>query len=115
MAEPQPSEVHEGAADPHAPTGTAEDRKAAAALSTLDTQDDTGEKKEVDTKALDKAMKGLGVNDRKEEKKVVKVEAADVNLLVFELEVTKQKATELLRANDGDAVKAMAAFVNAAP
>jgi hypothetical protein len=85
MAEPQPSSVHEGAADPHAPTSTAEDRKAAAALSTLDAQEDTSEKKEVDTKALDKAMKGLGVQDKKGEesvKKVVKVEAADVNLLV---------------------------------
>ncbi|KAF2032278.1 hypothetical protein EK21DRAFT_110222 [Setomelanomma holmii] len=113
MAEPQPAEVHEGAADPHAPTGTAEDRKATAALSTLDAQEESGEKKEVDTKALDKAMKGLGVKDRKgEEKKVVKVEAADVTLLVSELEVSKQKATELLRANEGNAVKAMLAFVN---
>lgn len=83
MAEPQPAEVHEGAADPHAPTGTAEDRKAAAALSTLDTQDEAGAKKEVDTKALDKAMKGLDVKDKKgEDKKTVKVEAADVKLLV---------------------------------
>jgi outer membrane receptor for ferrienterochelin and colicin len=136
MAEPQPAEVHEGAADPHAPTSTAEDRKAAAALSTLDTQEDTAEKKEIDSKALDKAMKGLNVNDNKgEEKKTVKVEAADVNLLVSgrpcsntnpvivevdkkqvsELEVSKQKATELLRANDGDAAKAMIAFVTASP
>jgi len=83
MAEPQPSELHEGAADAHAPTATAEDRKAAAALSTLDTQDDAGAKKDVDTKALDKAMEGLNVQDSKrEEKKVVKVEVADVNLLV---------------------------------
>jgi hypothetical protein len=83
MAEPQPAEVQEGAADPHAPTGTAEDRKAAAALSTLDVQEESGAKKEVDSNALDKAMKGLGVEDKKgEEKKTVKVEAADVNLLV---------------------------------
>ena len=86
MAEPQPAEVHEGAADPHAPTSTAEDRKAAAALSTLDTQEDAEGKKEVDTKALDKAMKGLDVKDKKvEEKKTIKVEAADVSLLVREL------------------------------
>jgi NACalpha-BTF3-like transcription factor len=32
-----------------------------------------------------------------------------------ELEVSKQKATELLRANEGDAVKAMVAYVNIAP
>jgi hypothetical protein len=83
MAEPQPPDVHEGAADPPAPTSTAEDRKAAAALSTLDTQDEAAEKKDVDSKALNKAMKGLGVKDGKgDEKKTVKVEAADVTLLV---------------------------------
>jgi hypothetical protein len=86
MAEPQPQDVHEGAADPHAPTGTAEDRKAAAALSALDVAgDDTAEKKEVDSKALDKAMKGLNVKGEKKEekeKKTVKVEAGDVSLLV---------------------------------
>jgi hypothetical protein len=84
MAEPQPSEVHEGAADPHAPTSTAEDRKAAAALSALDALDgENGAKKEVDGKALDKAMKGLSVKDNKEgEKKNVKIEASDVTLLV---------------------------------
>ncbi|KAF1913906.1 hypothetical protein BDU57DRAFT_520992 [Ampelomyces quisqualis] len=116
MAEPQPAEVHEGAADPHAPTSTAEDRKAAAALSALDTQDEAGAKKEVDTKALDKAMKGLDVQAKKgEEKKTVKVEAADVKLLVSELEVSKERATELLRAHDGNAVEAMVAFVSAEP
>lgn len=83
MAEPQPSTIHEGAADPHAPTSTAEDRKAAAALSTLDAQEDPSAKKEIDGKALDKAMKGLNVKDGKgEEKKIVKVEAGDVALLV---------------------------------
>ncbi|KAH9868405.1 hypothetical protein J1614_007477 [Plenodomus biglobosus] len=83
MAEPQPPDVHEGAADPHAPTGTADDRKAAAALSKLDVQDDTGVAKEVDGKALDKAMKGLAIKGGKaEDKKNVKIEAADVKLLV---------------------------------
>lgn len=84
MAEPQPSAVQEGAADPHAPTATADDRKAAAALSSLDAQDDNGAgEKEVDGKALDKAMKNLNVKDAKaEEKKNVKVEPADINLLV---------------------------------
>jgi hypothetical protein len=57
MAEPQPSDIHEGAADPHAPTSSAEDRKAAAALSSLDTQEDSAEKKEVDGKALNKACR----------------------------------------------------------
>lgn len=83
MAEPQPSAVKEGAADPHAPTGTAEDRKAAAALESLDAQDDIGEKKEVDSKALDQAMKGLNVKDKKVvEKKTVKIDVVDVALLV---------------------------------
>lgn len=84
MAEPQPSEVQEGAAEPHAPTATADDRKAAAALSSLDAHDDgNASKKEVDGKALDKAMKNLNVKDTKTEaKKNVKVEPAQVNLLV---------------------------------
>jgi hypothetical protein len=83
MAEPQPADVHEGAADPHAPSSTADDRKAAAALSTLDVQDDATTKKEVDNKALDKAMKRLDVKETKgDEKKSVKVEAVDVNVLV---------------------------------
>ncbi|KAI4692602.1 hypothetical protein J4E81_007018 [Alternaria sp. BMP 2799] len=118
MAEPQPSTVQEGAADPHAPTGTADDRKAAAALSTLDApqEGENGAKKEVDGKALDKAMKGLNVKDKKEgEKKNVKIEAADLDEQVSELELTKPKATELLRAHDGNAVKAMTAFVMTAP
>jgi hypothetical protein len=74
MAEPQPSGVQEGAADPHAPTGT-----------TLDApqEGDDGSKKEVDGKALDKAMKELNVKDKNEgEKRNVKIEAADVTLLV---------------------------------
>ena len=84
MAEPQPTAVHEGAADPHAPTSTAEDRKAVAALSALDAlESENGAKKEIDGKALDKAMKGLNVKDKKDgDKKNVKVEAADVTLLV---------------------------------
>lgn len=135
MAEPQPSDINEGAANPHAPTGTADDRKAAAALSNLDAQEDAGEKKEVDGKALDKAMKGLsvkGVNGV--EKKSVKIEVADVSLLVriqddechdqrekvdiskvSELELSKPKATELLRAHEGDAVKALRAYVTTTP
>lgn len=86
MAEPQPSNIQEGASDPPAPTGSAEDRKAAAALSSLDAQgDDEGGKKEVDTKAMEKAMKNLSVNEAKSgevQKKAVKIDAGDVNLLV---------------------------------
>jgi hypothetical protein len=86
MAEPQPSDIKEGASDAPAPTaGSAEDRKAAAALSTMDAQgDDEVGKKEVDSKAVEKAMKNLSVKDGKGEaqRKTVKIEASDVNLLV---------------------------------
>lgn len=84
--EPQPSNIQEGASDAPAPTGSAEDRKAAAALSSLDAQgDDEAGKKEVDSKAVEKAMKKLSVKDGKggdAQKKAVKIEASDVNLLV---------------------------------
>ncbi|KAF1366001.1 hypothetical protein EJ07DRAFT_161060 [Lizonia empirigonia] len=97
MAEPQPSTVQEGAAEPHAP-GTADDHNAV---------------KEVDGKALDKAMKNLSVKSTaSEEMKNVKVEPADVNLLVSQLEVSKQRATEMLKAYNGNCVKAMTAFVS---
>ncbi|KAL3466096.1 hypothetical protein BJX64DRAFT_251697 [Aspergillus heterothallicus] len=41
----------------------------------------------------------------------VKVAAEDVGLLVSELDLTKVKATELLKANGGDAKKAIRAFI----
>jgi NACalpha-BTF3-like transcription factor len=73
---------------------------------------------------LDKAMKNLTVAGDKADgggkstsdtpKKAVKIEATDISLLVEQLDLTKPKATELLRANDGDAVKAMTVFVGAA-
>ncbi|KZM19847.1 uncharacterized protein EKO05_0004299 [Ascochyta rabiei] len=117
MAEPQPSAVQGGAADPHAPTSTADDRKAAAALSSLDAQGENGVKKEADSKALDKAMKNLHVksstvSEEKKNVKNVKVEPGDVNLLVSQLDLSKQKATDLLKAYDGSAVRAMTAFVS---
>lgn len=85
--EPQPAGVHEGAEQPLAPA-SAEDRKAQAAMSTLDAaqrEDDGAPKKNVDTEALGKAMKNLDVKDqnkKQEVKKVVKVDPADVTLLV---------------------------------
>jgi hypothetical protein len=83
----QPSGISEGAATPHAPTATAEDRKAAAALSSLDApaqEDDASAGKKVDSAALGEAMKNLSVEGKPapEKKKVVKVDAADVTLLV---------------------------------
>lgn len=85
--EPQPDSIHEGASAQ--PPLHAEDRKAAAALSSLETQNDDEESaptKAVDTEALGKAMKNLDVKDKpalaKEPGKKVKVDAADVTLLV---------------------------------
>ena len=148
--EPQPASVHEGAQTPAAPASSAEDRKAAAAMSKLDAHQHDDEaaapKKGVDAEALGKAMKNLDIKEnnnvppkKEETKKVVKVNPADVALLVRErcwwprvrlvrcaalgsllidflpqvdqLELTKPKATELLKANEGDLVKAMTAFV----
>jgi hypothetical protein len=119
---------------------SAEDRKAAAALSKLDRvrDDDSGPAREVDQEAVSRAMNSLdGAAAKKLEVKKVKVDAADVALLVSrgsrlgsgieegkepvlivnvprsqveELELSKAKATDLLKAHDGDAVKAMRAF-----
>jgi len=116
-SEPQPTAVHEGADLDSEPLPTnAEDRKTAAALSSLEGRDDDDSKtgKGVDTEALGKAMKNLDVSKdgrTVEKKKVIKVEAVDVALLVEQLELPKAKATELLKAHEGDAVKAMTAFV----
>ncbi|KAI9807956.1 MAG: hypothetical protein M1825_005262 [Sarcosagium campestre] len=124
MAEPQPPTVHEGAEvedeTPSLPK-SAEDRKAAAALSSITaTQDDdtTQPAREVDQEALGKAMKNLdvsgtsaAVDGAEKKKKAVKVDQADVSLLVDELDLPKTKATDLLKSHDGDAIKAMEAFV----
>ncbi|KAI4276367.1 MAG: hypothetical protein LQ337_002538 [Flavoplaca oasis] len=146
--EPQPPGIHEGV-DPTeekpatAPPASAEDRKAAAALSSLDNQNDdsaaqTSKAKNIDQEALAKAISRLELSTgakvepsaqsenmkqfeerrrkRREEKErlaKVKVDAGDVGLLVQELELTKTKATDLLKTHDGDAVKAMRAFVTA--
>ena len=104
MAEPQPSAIREGADAEdieHPPVpASAEDRKAAAALSSLDAKDDddsAAQKPDVDQKALGDAMSRLqvagkgketGENKAKTEgevKKKVKVDQADVALLVSPL------------------------------
>ncbi|OCL00975.1 uncharacterized protein K441DRAFT_532691 [Cenococcum geophilum 1.58] len=119
MAEEQPASVREGASTPPPPTGTAEDRKAAAALSSLDAHDDDSgaAKSGADSEALGQAMEKLNVGGPKKEeqkavpRRAVKVDPADVNMLVEQLELSKVKATELLKAHDGNAVKAMSAFI----
>lgn len=45
--------------------------------------------------------------------KNVKLDAADVALVVDQLDLSRPKATELLKAHDGDAVEAMRAYVRA--
>ena len=103
MAEPQPPQVREGAdVDDETPAvpASAEDRKAAAALSSLDArpEDDEGtsEKTQLDQEALGKAMSRLELVSKGKEgdrgkskegevekkKPVVKVDQADVVLLV---------------------------------
>jgi hypothetical protein len=83
--EPQPDSIVEGATEESTLPTNAEDRKAAAALSSLDNthaEDDGG--KDVDSEALGAAMKNLDVKDggKKAEAAKVKVEAVDVTLLV---------------------------------
>lgn len=101
MADPQPPNVVEGATtgdiDDEVPLAkSAEDRKAAAALSSLDTprEDEASAMKDVDREAVRKAMDRLAGagnangtaakkgDDKQAPKKVVKVEQADVALLV---------------------------------
>lgn len=158
----QPADIVEGAAgdveDEVRPTAkSAEDRKAAAALSKLDdtrADDEAVATREVDQEAVKNAVSALGgAAPAKKETKAVKVDAADVKLLVRpfyfvlfffclfvfrficnlpfpilykifvltnspaqvdELELPKTKATELLKAHDGDAVKAMKAYLQPA-
>ncbi|KAK8046245.1 hypothetical protein PG996_014309 [Apiospora saccharicola] len=120
MAEPQPPNLHEGATtgdveDEVQAAKSAEDRKAAAAMASMGANgaDDAGSAA-VDQEAASQAMKSLSGEAKKPDaavQKKVKVDAADVTLLVDQLDLTKPKATELLKAHDGDAVKAMKAAI----
>ncbi|KAM7206688.1 hypothetical protein V8F33_000331 [Rhypophila sp. PSN 637] len=113
----QPSNVTEGATatgdvEEEMQPKSAEDRKAAAALSKLDARgDDESAAPAVDKELVKNAMDALGGGGAKAEVKKVKVDAADVNLLVDQLELSKPKATELLKAHDGNAVAAMRAWL----
>ena len=143
------------APDPDAPPppaipSTAEDRKTAAALSSLEDHHDheDTQSKKIDQSALGDAISRLELVDQannkapsggekaegkpseamlkrakekeaaEEEKRrraKVKVDAADVGLLVEELDLTKPKATDLLKTHNGDLGKALMAFVTAVP
>jgi hypothetical protein len=88
MASEPPTHTTVDPEDPAPLPASAEDRKAAAALSSLDVrgEDEAAPAKEVDADALGQAMKNLSVEEGpKAEAKVVKkvkVDAADVGLLV---------------------------------
>lgn len=105
MAEPQPSDVREQVDnDEEHPTklASAEDRKAAAALSSLDRPGDDDDKppkgSEADQKALGEAMSKLEVTEKgtgpdgkikaasETAKKKIKVDPVDVALLVSDNE-----------------------------
>lgn len=88
MSEKQPPTVVEGATagdveEEVQPAKSAEDRKAASALASLDAGGDDSGSGQVDVDAAQKAIKGLGgATAAKKEVKNVKVDAADVALLV---------------------------------
>ncbi|PHH67122.1 hypothetical protein CDD81_4517 [Ophiocordyceps australis] len=123
MADKQPSNIVQGAVgdiDDERPAAaqSAQDRKAASALASLDAADssqDAQASANVDRAAVDKAMRNLAAAKPSAAKKTttgVKVDAAHVALLVDQLELPRPKATELLKQNQGDPVLAMRAFVN---
>ncbi|KAG0645475.1 hypothetical protein D0Z07_8596 [Hyphodiscus hymeniophilus] len=110
MADSQPPTIVEGATtgdiDDEIPVTakSAEDRKAAAALSSLDApqDDETRPAKDVDQEAVRKAMDRLAGtggsgdivkkdNEKKVVKKIVKVDPADVTLLVCLLPLRTRK------------------------
>ncbi|KAI1621391.1 hypothetical protein EDD37DRAFT_113821 [Exophiala viscosa] len=138
MAEPIPSAATAGEAgddETQNLPANAEDRKAAAALNALNANEMSQENGETtnkqhsaaDQEALGKAMSRLeiasGVTKKKEDtkkaeskkevetKKKVKVAAEDVGFLVEELDLSKTKATDLLRSHDGNAILAVKAFI----
>ena len=82
MAEQQPSEIREGDQAPSAIPGS--NKSETAALNSLDSQStDTKSANAASTAALGKAMKNLNLsNNEKSEVRNVKVELADVVLLV---------------------------------
>ena len=93
MAEPQPQKLNEGATggdvedEVQDTAKSAEDRKAAAAMASMDTNGDDASSNAVDQEAASKAMKSLGGAAKPAaaagaDNKKVKVDAADVALLV---------------------------------
>lgn len=109
MAEPQPPNVVEGATagdvedEVTDKAKSAEDRKAAAAMSRLDANDDESGSAQVDQDAVNKAMKSLGgsgAGAAKTDAKKVKIDAADVALLVSFFPAFRSKVTEMAAKMD---------------
>ncbi|BDD61283.1 hypothetical protein MPDQ_000379 [Monascus purpureus] len=106
------------------PPKSKEDQKAAAALESLNTvtTDMSGDQpgavassSSTDREVLGEAMSRLEISGGQDGKKAtVKVAAEDVGLLVDQLDLNKIKATELLKANEGDVQKAIKAFISPA-
>ncbi|CAI7626466.1 unnamed protein product [Penicillium crustosum] len=133
MSDPIPSATADPNIAENPLSSNAEDRKAAAALSSLSTNEIATEGASIGApvnakqEALGRAMSRLEITarqgtdnrttvevlktDEAVKKKTVKVAPADVTLLVDQLDLNKSKATELLKAHDGDAIKAMKAFI----
>ncbi|KAK6508622.1 hypothetical protein TWF506_010703 [Arthrobotrys conoides] len=107
---------------PQKPTN-AEDAKTLKALSNLDTHsslDDsstpTASSNSANAEALAAGLSSLSVGTGKTadagvKKVVVKVAAEDVAVIVENMEVSKVKATELLRANGADLKKTLKAMI----
>jgi len=83
MAEPQ-SHIANDVEEEVTQVKSAEDRKAAAALASLDASGDGAETAEVDAASVSKAIKNLSTAAPAEKKEIkkVKVDAADVSLVV---------------------------------
>ncbi|KAI1119189.1 hypothetical protein F5Y14DRAFT_396835 [Nemania sp. NC0429] len=121
MAEPQPRNVKEGATtgdveEEVTKAKSAEDRKAAAALASMDsTNGDGSSAADVDIAAASKAVRDLGAapaaSGEKKEVKKIKIDPAEVQIIMDALDMTKAKATELFKAHDGNSVEAMTAYV----
>jgi len=97
----------------------AEDAKTLKALSNLDAHADdevsSQSANNTNAEALGKATAGLGSlsasTPAPAKKAVVKVSQDDVQLIVNEMEVSKAKATELLKENGADVVKTLKAMI----
>ncbi|KAJ5935303.1 hypothetical protein N7466_004850 [Penicillium verhagenii] len=133
MSDPIPSASAEHEAQGTQVPANAEDRKAAAALSSLHTNEigatasPTRGPSSADQEALGRAMSRLEIasghgadkkysgeslsNGVDQKKKAVKISAADVTFLADQLDLNKSQATELLKASEGDVTLALRAFL----